>query len=63
MVTQVTGLSRNGVSDWYIQRGSSVVMGVYTVYLLGFILFSEQISFEVWAALFSTTWMQLATLV
>ena len=63
MVTQVTGLSKNGVSDWYIQRGSSVVMGVYTLYLLGFMLISDEMSFAVWAALFSTTWMQLATLV
>ncbi|MDA9281602.1 succinate dehydrogenase, hydrophobic membrane anchor protein [Pseudomonadales bacterium] len=63
MVSQVTGLSKNGVSDWYIQRGSSVVMGGYTLYLLGFMLISDEMSFAVWAALFSTTWMQLATLV
>ncbi|MCH1555823.1 MAG: succinate dehydrogenase, hydrophobic membrane anchor protein [Pseudomonadales bacterium] len=62
MVTQVTGLSKNGVSDWYIQRASSVVMGVYLVLLLGLILLAEELTFAVWSDLFSQTWMQVATL-
>ena len=62
MVTQVTGLSKNGVSDWYIQRASSVVMGVYLVLLLGVILLAEELTFAVWSDLFSQTWLQVATL-
>ena len=63
MVTQVTSFSKNGVSDWYIQRMSSYVMAAYLVFLLGFVLFTRDLSFEVWSALFGQTWMQLATLV
>ena len=62
MVTQVTGLSKNGVSDWYIQRASSVVIGVYLVLLLGVILLAEELTFAVWSDLFTQTWMQVATL-
>jgi len=63
MVTQVTSLSRNGISDWYIQRLSSYVMAAYVVFLVGFVLASEALTFEVWSTLFDQTWMQLATLV
>ena len=31
MVTSVTSFSRNGVSDWLVQRVSAVLLGVYFV--------------------------------
>ena len=37
-------------------------MAAYVVFLLGFVLFTRDLSFEVWSALFGQTWMQLATL-
>ncbi len=62
MVTQITGLSKNGVSDWYIQRASSIVMGVNVVVLLALILTAKELSFAFWSGLFNQTWMQVATL-
>ena len=35
MVTQVTSLSRNGVSDWIIQRVTAYILAAYTVVLTG----------------------------
>ena len=62
MVTQVTSFSKNGVSDWYIQRMSSVVIGAYTVVLLGYVLVADDVTYASWSSLFSQTWMQVATL-
>lgn len=61
MVTQVTSLGRNGVSDWLIQRVSAVVLAVYTLVLLGYLVFQD-VDYAAWKALFDQTWMQILTL-
>lgn len=62
MVTQVIGLSRNGVSDWLIQRISAYILGLYTVVLLGFVLISGEVTYASWSGLFQQTWMQIFTM-
>ena len=62
MVTQVTSFSRNGLSDFIIQRVSAVILALYTVVLVGIILLSGEMTFDAWRALFSETWMQIFTL-
>ena len=62
MVTQVTSFSRNGVGDWYLQRASSVVIAIYTALLVGIIIMTPDWTFERWQALFSATWIKIATL-
>jgi len=59
MVTSVTSLGRSGLHDWIIQRISAVVMAAYVIFLVGFILGSESVTFEVWSALFSQTWFKI----
>ena len=63
MVTQVTSLSRSGVSDWLIQRVSAIVVALYTVVLLGWILLAGEVTYASWRELFSSTWMQVFTLI
>ena len=62
MVTQVIGLSRNGVSDWLIQRISAYILALYTVVLVGYLAFAGDIAYADWKALFDTTWMQVFTM-
>lgn len=62
MVTQATSFSRNGVSDWIVQRVSAYVMAVYTVVLVGYVLFHGDMSYADWHGLFHSTWMQVFTL-
>ncbi|MAW27441.1 MAG: succinate dehydrogenase, hydrophobic membrane anchor protein [Gammaproteobacteria bacterium] len=62
MVTQATSLSRNGVSDWIIQRVTAYILAAYTVVLTGYVLVQEPLTFEVWRGLFDATWMQIFTL-
>ncbi|PAV26284.1 succinate dehydrogenase / fumarate reductase membrane anchor subunit [Tamilnaduibacter salinus] len=60
-VNSVTNLGRSGVYDWLIQRVSAYVLALYTLFLLGFILFTD-VTYESWAGLFSTTWFRIFSL-
>ena len=64
MGTRVTSLiSRSGVSDWLIQRVSAIVVALYIIILLGWILLAGEVTYVTWRELFSSTWMQLFTLI
>ena len=62
MVTQVTSFSRNGLSDFIIQRVTAVVLAAYTVVLVGIVLLQSEMTYTGWQELFSQTWMQVFTL-
>jgi succinate dehydrogenase / fumarate reductase membrane anchor subunit len=62
MVTQVTSLSRNGVSDWIIQRVSAVVLAAYTLCVLGFVLMNPQLDHATWSAYFNHTAIKIFTM-
>ena len=61
-VTQVTSFSRNGLSDFVIQRVTAVILAAYTVLIVGFLLLKGDVSHAQWVALFNQTWMQIFTL-
>jgi succinate dehydrogenase / fumarate reductase membrane anchor subunit len=62
MVTNVTALSRTGLSDWLIQRVSAVVVASYVIFLLGFFLFNQPVTFVSWYELFNHLGMRIYTL-
>lgn len=62
MVTQVTSLSRNGVSDWVIQRLSALVLAAYTLCVFGFVVLNPGMEFATWSGFFNSTGMQVFTL-
>lgn len=62
MVTAVTTFGRSGLSDWLIQRFSAVVLAGYTVFLTVFLLLNPELTYEVWADLYSQLWMRVFTL-
>lgn len=59
MVASITNLGRNGVYDWVVQRVTAVVLALYTIFLTGFALFSSDLDYASWAALFESTWMRI----
>lgn len=59
---QSLGVKPTGVSDWIAQRLSGVVLGVYTVFLAGYIVLNPDMDYQQWRALFSQLWMQIFTL-
>lgn len=60
MVSQV--MSRNGVSDWVVQRVSGVILAAYTLCIVGYLLVNPDVDYAAWKAYFSSTPMQVFTL-
>ena len=62
MVTQVVNMSRNGVSDWLIQRVSALVLAAYTLCIFGYVVLNPGLDFETWSGFFNNTGMQVFTM-
>lgn len=62
MVTQVISISRNGVSDWIIQRVSALVLAAYTLCIFGFIVLNPSLDFKTWSGFFNSTGLQIFTI-
>jgi len=62
MVTAVTSFGRSGLYDWLIQRVSAVVMAAYTIFIVGFLVCTPEVSFELWSSLYSHLWMRIFSL-
>lgn len=58
MGKSVTNFSRNGVSDWLVQRVSAVVLTTYTVVLVWWALFCDG-GFESWHGFMMSTPMKV----
>tara|TARA_R110001606_G_scaffold347376_2_gene496674 strand:+ start:104 stop:478 length:375 start_codon:yes stop_codon:yes gene_type:complete len=62
VVTNVTSFGRSGLYDWVVQRISAVVLGVYFIALFTYLLLNPDLDYQQWHALFSTTWVRIASL-
>ena len=60
MVTSVTSFSRTGLSDWLIQRVTSLVLLAYFI-VIGYQLLGS-VDYTAWRLLFDQTWMKVFTL-
>ncbi|MGE3919389.1 MAG: succinate dehydrogenase, hydrophobic membrane anchor protein [Gammaproteobacteria bacterium] len=59
MALNVLGLTQNGLRDWLTQRVSAIILGLYFIYLLGFIVMHPDMPFYVWHDLFSCLAMKI----
>ncbi len=62
MVTTITSFGRSGLYDWMIQRATAVVLLAYTVFIVLYLLFSPDLDYGQWKALFEQTWVRVFTL-
>ncbi|SEM51713.1 succinate dehydrogenase, hydrophobic membrane anchor protein [Halomonas caseinilytica] len=62
MVTNITNLGRSGLSDWLVQRASAIVLALYTLFIVGYLLFSPGLDYATWSGLFAQTWMRIFSL-
>lgn len=62
MVTNATNLSRSGLRDWIIQRGTSVILSAYFIFLLIYFAVHPNINFHTWSSLFTLTSVRVFTL-
>lgn len=62
MVTNITNLSRSGLSDWLVQRVSAVILALYTLFMVLYVLFHPHLDYATWSALFEGNGMRVFTL-
>lgn len=61
MVTAVTSLGRNGLSDWLIQRVTAIILLAYFLFVGAKVLIGG-VDYAAWRALFDCTAMKVFTL-
>lgn len=54
--------SRRGYCDWFVQRITALLSGIYTVFLIIFLLICYPISYAQWHSLFTHLAMKIFTL-
>jgi len=62
MVTAVTSFGRSGLSDWLIQRFSSVVLAAYSVFIVFALICGPEVTFASWSQLFDQLWVRIFTI-
>lgn len=62
MVTSITSFGRSGLYDWMMQRVTAVILLAYTVFMIGYLLFSSDLDYDKWAGLFQCTSMRIFSL-
>ncbi len=62
MVKSVLSVSHQGLRDWIFQRLSALIIAIYSLGLIGYILFTPELQFGEWRALYALSWVKVATL-
>jgi succinate dehydrogenase / fumarate reductase membrane anchor subunit len=52
-----------GLGNYLLQRLTAVYLTVYTLFLIGLLLFTRDLSYSGWASLFVPLWMKVVTLI
>ncbi|PJE80588.1 Succinate dehydrogenase hydrophobic membrane anchor subunit [invertebrate metagenome] len=63
MVNSVTNLTRSGLCDWLVQRVTAVFLGLYTLFIVGYVITTPSLDYGHWKDLFGCFWMQVATMI
>ncbi len=61
MLSSATSLSRNGIRDWLIQRATSVILGAYLIFILGYLLTHSGLNYRDWVVFFSSMTVKVFT--
>ena len=62
MVSNVSSFGRSGVYDWVVQRLTAIVLALYSLCILGTLLFSPPANYLEWQAVFDGFAMRFFTL-
>lgn len=52
-----------GLGNYLLQRLTAVYLTLYTLFLIGLLLFTRDLSYTGWASLFVPLWMKVVTLI
>lgn len=62
MVSNASALGRNGIHDWLLVRASAILITLYIIYLLGFIVMTDMLTYDVWRSFFASSFTKVFTL-
>lgn len=62
MVSNASALGRNGIHDWLLLRASAILITLYIVYILGFILMADALTYDIWRGFFASSFTKVFTL-
>lgn len=62
MVLNRATLKRDGVQDYVSLRATAIILALYSLFILGFFLFTPEVTFEVWQGLFANIFVKVFTL-
>jgi succinate dehydrogenase / fumarate reductase membrane anchor subunit len=59
----VAKMNQRGLWDWIIQRVTAILVGAYTLFLLGYFLSYRPIYFAQWSGLYNHIFMKIITFI
>lgn len=62
MVKVASTFGRSGTHDFILLRASALILVFYAIFMVSFLVSTPQLTYEVWTALFSATWMKVFTM-
>lgn len=62
MVSNASALGRNGVHDYLLVRASALVLTLYIIYMVGFFVFTGEVTYAVWQNFFASSFTKVFTL-
>jgi len=62
MVSNASALGRNGVHDWLLLRAAAMVITLYVLYILGFLVVSDTLTYDIWRGFFASSFTKVFTL-
>ena len=62
MVSNASALGRNGIHDWLLLRAAAIAMTLYVLYILGFIVMSGTLTYDIWRGFFASSFTKVFTL-
>lgn len=62
MVSNASALGRNGVHDWLLLRAAAMYMTLYVIYILGFVVMSGTLTYDIWRGFFASNFTKVFTL-
>ncbi|MCM2679950.1 succinate dehydrogenase, hydrophobic membrane anchor protein [Echinimonas agarilytica] len=63
MVMQASSLGRNGVQDFILLRCSAILLLAYTIYIVGYLVCTPEMTYEVWSGFFACMTTKVFTLI
>ncbi|MBA2815199.1 succinate dehydrogenase membrane anchor subunit [Candidatus Pantoea persica] len=62
MVSNASALGRSGIQDWLLLRASAILITLYILYLVGFLVLTDTLTYDVWRAFFASAFTKVFTL-